>query len=87
MLHNPQLLKLLTKLMSTVSPSMLGYGFVTLGVSSQCVLQCIIFANHTDRFTKTLTMDLDQVRTFQHSVLSLCSIFDRNFSCSLLQNL
>lgn len=31
MLHNPQLLKILTKLMST----------------------CIIFSNHTDRFTKT----------------------------------
>ena len=31
MLHNPQLLKILTKLMST----------------------CIIFANHTERFTKS----------------------------------
>jgi hypothetical protein len=38
MLHNPQLLKILTKLMST----------------------CIIFANHTERFTKTLTLDLEQ---------------------------
>lgn len=37
MLHNPQLLKILTKLMST----------------------CIIFANHTERFTKTLTLDLE----------------------------
>ena len=37
MLHNPQLLKILTKLMST----------------------CIIFANHTERFTKTLTFDLE----------------------------
>merc|ERR1719473_1842568 len=38
MLHNPQLLKILTKLMST----------------------CIIFSNHTDRFTKTLTLDLER---------------------------
>ena len=46
MLHNPQLLKILTKLMST----------------------CIIFANHTERFTKSKSHSL----CASHQLWSLC---------------
>ena len=70
MLHNPQLLKILTKLMSTViiqatyelaSIEQFVIFERAMSVTSVTPVQCIIFANHTERFTKTLTLDLEQV--------------------------